>query len=323
MNVPQQLREQPWITYLTITACVFVHIGLSFEQNLVSNKTLAQYGVLTADRIWHGAYWSLVTSAFVHIESWHLLFNLYWLWTLGRYLEHAIGSWRYLVFYILAAAVGSSYQLAFSGQTGIGASGVVYGIFGFMWVARSHYTYFYDVVNQQTVQLMNVWLVVCIVATNLDLLHIANAAHVSGLLFGVVTGAAFYDQAWLVKARAGMALLIVGAAVPLFWAPWSVSWLGMKAYDAHEAKRYDEALDLYTRLLRLDPDNEFAHHNRGMIYEHFGETEKAIADWTKAGLIPDHEEATELDEMTDENPSLLNAPSESNGTAPDEKNPSN
>lgn len=284
MKIPQHIREQPWVTYLTVTACVFVHIALAFEPNPETWKTMAKFGVLPADRIWHGAYWPLVMSAFVHIESWHLLFNIYWLWMLGRYLEHAIGSWRYLLFYIVAACVGSSYQLAFSDSTGIGASGVVYAIFGFMWIARRRYSYFYEVVNQQIVQLMTVWLVICIVATNLNLMHVANAAHVSGLAFGVVTAAALYDAEWRRRARLGTAMLLIGAVIPLFWAPWSTSWLGMKAYDAHDAGRLDEALNYYTRLLRLDPDSEWAHHNRGIIYRSLGQFDKAAEDWKKAGL---------------------------------------
>ena len=49
----------------------------------------------------------------------------------GQPTANAIGPWKFLAFFVASALVSSSAQLAFSDDTGIGASGVVYAMFGF------------------------------------------------------------------------------------------------------------------------------------------------------------------------------------------------
>ncbi len=55
-----------------------------------------------------GAYWQLVTSAFTHVEIWHIGFNMLALWVLGPQLELAIGRARFLALYLLSALAGST-----------------------------------------------------------------------------------------------------------------------------------------------------------------------------------------------------------------------
>src|SRR6266446_5053527 len=52
--------------------------------------------------------------------------------------------------FVSAAFVSSGAEFAISDSTGIGASGVVYAIFGFMWMTRSHYPSFQKVVDVHT-----------------------------------------------------------------------------------------------------------------------------------------------------------------------------
>ena len=68
-----------------------------------------------------------------------------------------------------------------SDSTGIGASGVVYAFFGFMWAARRHFQSFPEVLDQQTANIFMVWPGGCIIATYLEIWDVGNAAHVSGL----------------------------------------------------------------------------------------------------------------------------------------------
>jgi tetratricopeptide (TPR) repeat protein len=50
-------------------------------------------------------------------------------------------------------------------------------------------------------------------------------------------------------------------------------------------RKYDEALDDYTALLRLDPRNTRALRERAAVYDKKGETAKAQADREKAFQI--------------------------------------
>ncbi|MFD2765914.1 rhomboid family intramembrane serine protease [Micromonospora eburnea] len=86
----------------------------------------------------HGEWYRLITSAFLHLLPTqgtfgilHIVFNLYWLWLLGRVVEERLGHLRYLTVYLLAAFGGSVLAFLISPQQAVvGASGAVYGLAG-------------------------------------------------------------------------------------------------------------------------------------------------------------------------------------------------
>ena len=141
---------------------------------------------MPAERVWDGALWALITSAFVHIAVWHLLFNLYWMGHLGSAVERELGSFKYLVLVLALAFVSSAWQLAVSNDTGIGASGVVYGLLGFMWRSKEQGPRYAAVLGSETAALFIIWLVACLVATHAGFANIGNAAHIAGLSLGVL-----------------------------------------------------------------------------------------------------------------------------------------
>lgn len=76
---------------------------------------------------------TLLTYAFLHADWMHLLFNMLFLWIFGDNIEDAFGHWRFLTFYLLAAALAAlAYVLATPNGAGplIGASGAVAGTMG-------------------------------------------------------------------------------------------------------------------------------------------------------------------------------------------------
>ncbi len=92
-------------------------------------------GINGGDGIWHagvadGAYWQLLSSAFMHVEIWHIGFNMLALWVLGPQLELAIGRVRFLALYFLSAFAGSALVLlaAPTNSSTLGASGAVFGL---------------------------------------------------------------------------------------------------------------------------------------------------------------------------------------------------
>lgn len=277
--------RRPWVVMLAMAACIAVFLGLAAKNDYQSWETLSKFGYLPVTSIWDGAYWGLVTCVFVHFALWHIAFNLYWLWVLGGRLERAIGSLRFLGFFLVAAFVSSSFQLAVSDTTGIGASGVVYAIFGFMGLTRNRYPQFNEVLDERTIQIFIIWLVVCLVATRLKVWEVANAAHFFGLLFGVAVAGTFVVGRRPRLMAAGLAALVALAIVPLFWCPWSVAWLSHKAYKAHAAEQYAVAVDRYSDIIRIAPRNAWAYLNRSRAYGSLGQWEKAHADLQAARQI--------------------------------------
>ncbi len=89
----------------------------------------------TGDGLWHpgvadGAYWQLLSSTFMHVEIWHIGFNMLALWVLGPQLELAIGRARFIALYFLSAFAGSALVLwaAPTNSSTLGASGAVFGL---------------------------------------------------------------------------------------------------------------------------------------------------------------------------------------------------
>ncbi len=262
-------------------ACVVIFLGITAGGgDEPSNALLARWGHVTPTEIWDGAYWSLITSAFVHIDLLHLIMNMGFLWVMGPRMESAIGPVRFLGFIVLSAFVASAWQLAVSDTTGIGFSGVGFAMFGFMWIARDWYPEFQDIMNQRTLRFVAVWYVGCIVATQLGILAIANTAHTAGAIFGGLAAGMFVLRRKGLLSFAGMALLVVGSVVPLFWSPWSALWLSHQAYTAQVESRHADAIELYDRLIEREPKNAWAYHNRGVAYwmqKQFGQAKKDFA----------------------------------------------
>jgi GlpG protein len=270
---PQAKPRKPWLTWLIVAACLTVFAGVRLSGDEATWEHFARWGAPSATKIWHGAYWGLITSAFVHFEVWHLAFNLYWLWVFGRVLEAAIGPLRWLAFFVGAALVGSSAELAAAGETGIGLSGVIYAVFGFLWVSRRSRPAFAAILPRSTVNLFLGWFVFCVLATRLGFFPIANAAHAGGLAFGLACGWAFTVAPRAPLPKGAVAALLAASLVPPFWCPWQFRWVAMKAYDAHRRGDYRAAVDGYRRAERFGQEPAWVLRNLALAYSGLGDAD--------------------------------------------------
>jgi GlpG protein len=146
-----------------------------------------------------GEVWRLATPIFLHFGLFHLLFNMVVLQQFGALIEARRGAWRYLAL-ILITAVASNvaqYYLRVTWENGGfsvqanpafgGMSGVLYGLFGYLWMKSRYEPALGLTLNPRIVVLMIAWLFVCISGV---MGPVANTAHLVGLLVGVVIGAA-------------------------------------------------------------------------------------------------------------------------------------
>jgi len=76
--------------------------------------------------------WRIITYMFLHGGPFHLIFNMLWLWWMGRMVEETIGPRSFSVIYFGAGIGGALLQVAFASVFGsnivIGASGGVLGV---------------------------------------------------------------------------------------------------------------------------------------------------------------------------------------------------
>lgn len=130
-----------------------------------------------------GAYWQLITSAFTHVDIWHIGFNMLALWVLGPQLELAIGRVRFVALYLLSALAGSTmvYWLAAESGATLGASGATFGLMGALLVIV------FKVGGD--VRTILTWLGINVVITVLGSQFISWQAHLGGLLCGMAIAA--------------------------------------------------------------------------------------------------------------------------------------
>jgi membrane associated rhomboid family serine protease len=268
------LRRIPVITSLACVACLAVFAGLHAEPSLEPGDALANWGYYHAFAIRDGKLWGLVTSTFVHRELWHLAFNVYWLWVLGGRLERAIGPARYTAFFVAAAAISSVAEVAASGSTGIGASGVVYAVFGSMWTTRNRCPELGGVPNRRTVELFLTSLWLCLGLSLAGIFEVGNAAHFAGIAFGAGCGAWTVRperRTWIASALASSVVLL---AISLYWAPWSWEWAGWRAVSAHRDGDYPTAVEWYRKSLALGGDPAWCFGNLALAYDAMGDADR-------------------------------------------------
>jgi membrane associated rhomboid family serine protease len=79
----------------------------------------------------NGDWWRLITSTFLHVGLWHIVFNMWALLWLGAAVEGAIGRWRFLLLYLASGLAGSAGALVWSPHSPtVGASGAIFGMLG-------------------------------------------------------------------------------------------------------------------------------------------------------------------------------------------------
>lgn len=136
--------------------------------------------------------WRIITPIFLHFGLLHLAFNSLWLWELGGMIERRQGSLRMIAIVVLVGA-GSNIAQAMVGVSLFGGmSGVIYGLLGYIlaWNKLAPSRPFPLVPGVAIAML--IWLGLCVVgfASLLGAGDIANTAHISGLILGLVLGAA-------------------------------------------------------------------------------------------------------------------------------------
>ena len=221
---------KPWITYSVIAICVAICAYLNLSQDSAFYTRLTEVLIPSSIIIWSGAYWGLLTSAFVHFDIWHVLFNMWWLRDFGTLLEPTLGRSKYVLFVIVSAVVSSGAELAVTSQTGVGFSGVVYAMFGYVLAARHTQPLYQRILTKQTTVWLLGWLILCIVLTYTGVWRVANAAHIGGFLFGYCLSNAF-----TVRVRVSLNKIVLSAMIALtvlsaVYMPWSDTWKHRGAY---------------------------------------------------------------------------------------------
>lgn len=253
--------QRPIITVTLIAASLVCSWFWFSEQD-----TVLDYLWASDLELWQGAKcWTLFTSMFLHGDWLHLAFNGYWFWHFGRVMERVMPR-PHLLFLIIGTAVfGSLAELAMTSQTGIGMSGMIYGLFGFMLFTRDHQPAFREVMDAGTIRLLIGWLLICFGLDAWNIMPVANFAHLGGFVSGVLAGVGSCNNRWRQSARLSLGLLSAAALISLYWAPWQDNWHYARAVNFAEAGDDAGALPFLDRFLERHPEDAWAAHTSARI----------------------------------------------------------
>ncbi|GAB2953538.1 hypothetical protein GCM10027048_18410 [Hymenobacter coalescens] len=235
---------------LNLNLLVFVVMALSGVSIVApTGENLLAWGANFRPLTLDGEAWRLLTNCFVHIGVLHLLMNLYALLYIGALLEPLIGPLRFGAAYLLTGVAASLTSLWWHDFTiSAGASGAIFGLYGVFLAMLT--TNLLEAHARKTL-LSSIGLFV-----GYNLLFglkggIDNAAHIGGLLSGLLMGYAFYPSlqrreqprlAWLTTGALA-AVVGLGATVVCQQLPNDLGLYdaGMKSFTAQESMALEVA----------------------------------------------------------------------------------
>ncbi len=183
-----------YVTYAIIGLNVIVFVAMIANGvNLFAPSGIdilkwgGNYGPLTLS----GDWWRLLTSTFVHIGIIHLLFNMYALYMAGVYLEPLLGKIRYTIAYLSCGIFASIASIIWHSEpvTSAGASGAIFGIYG-VFLALLLTNLIPKQMRLSLLQSIGVFVVFNLVYGMQS--GIDNAAHIGGLISGIIIGFVYY-----------------------------------------------------------------------------------------------------------------------------------
>ncbi|MES2344937.1 MAG: rhomboid family intramembrane serine protease [Chlamydiota bacterium] len=86
------------------------------------------------EKIREGEVWRLFTPCLLHRDILHILFNMAWLFVLGRQIEERLKKTRMIMLMLIIGIISNIVQYFMGGPYFLGFSGVVVGMVGYIWM---------------------------------------------------------------------------------------------------------------------------------------------------------------------------------------------
>ncbi len=172
-------KKDPIVTkVIMIINLVIFMLSFVLGQNEVVSL-LANNGVLVKNF----ELYRLITGAFVHVDVIHFIFNMYALYVIGPQIENFFGKTKYITVYLGSVIFGNLLSILFNPEVySLGASGAIFGLLGALVYFGYHYRVYLDsVIKSQIIPLIIFNLFIGFVVSGID-----NAAHIGGLIGGVL-----------------------------------------------------------------------------------------------------------------------------------------
>jgi membrane associated rhomboid family serine protease/Flp pilus assembly protein TadD len=205
----QRVMPAPWIrreSTITLTkiffganVAVFLAMALAGGSAMDFNgRVMVHFGANFGPYTLSGDWWRLLTYMFLHAGVMHIVFNMWCLWDLGALCESLYGRWTFAAIYLITGIAAGLASVAWNpGVLSVGASGAIFGLAGALFA--SFYLGEFSIPKsalQCTFRSLAFFIgfnVLFGIGYNVFLGQnfggIDNAAHVGGLVSGLVLGA--------------------------------------------------------------------------------------------------------------------------------------
>jgi rhomboid protease GluP len=175
---------------INLNIAIFVLMVISGVNFLLpDNVSLINWGANFRPVTLSGEWWRLITNCFLHIGIFHLLMNMYALLYIGLLLEPHLGRTRFTAAYLLTGITASIASLWWHDLTiSAGASGAIFGMYGVFLAMLTT-----NLIEKSARKALLTSIAVFVGYNLLNGLKggIDNAAHIGGLIGGLVIGYAF------------------------------------------------------------------------------------------------------------------------------------
>lgn len=199
------VKSRVFITWGLILSNLMI-MGIVLSMPLTDRASVFDaFGLVPARLFSHPfAFLTIFSSIFFHNGVLHFLFNMLYLWVFGDNIEGLLGSWRFLIFYLLGgvfAGLLHAVTQLHSSIPAIGSSGAVAAIMGAYILYFPHANIIFWSIRGQTKipaqAFLAMWFVIQIYS---GVGNMANPsygsqtawwAHIGGFIFGLLAAKAF------------------------------------------------------------------------------------------------------------------------------------
>jgi rhomboid protease GluP len=271
----QLLFESPAVVLIALNTLVYLIMAWQARSFLTfSPELLLDWGANAGALTSQGQWWRLLTSTFEHGGLLHIALNMWCLYNLGWLAELLFGRWRFILLYLMCGIGGSLASICWNGNgLSVGASGAIFGIAGALIPAMLLHG------NQKLRALLKgqfisiALFVVYSIAFGARSRGTDNAAHVGGLIAGLILGAAFptgldrHERRGQMRVAAGtIFMLLAFAGAGAFARQRNQVYIEIdQAADAHLRGDANAALAHAQRATLLKPEDAHAQFMLGTL----------------------------------------------------------
>ena len=187
--------RKSYVTGMLIALNVIYFLYLEIAGSSEDVVFMVEKGAMFAPAVLIGhEYYRLVTAMFMHFGIDHIINNMIVLFALGDNLERAMGHIRYSILYLACGIGSNAISMLLSGMnTGVvsaGASGAIFGMVGgLLYAVTANRGRLEDLSTKQLLFMIALSLYLGFTESGVD-----NAAHVSGLILGLIFGLILYRR---------------------------------------------------------------------------------------------------------------------------------